>query len=129
MFKCFSHFFACLLLVLIPLQGIAAANMLVCNSMMQLASENKASAMPCHKHMVSMASEAKSTPTNHAMPCKTACKTVCATLCASLSAMTAIPSNINPASLLAATQSLALADQTYASITLPSLQRPPILLS
>ena len=35
MLKHFSQSFAYLLLVLIPLQGIAAANMLVCNSMMQ----------------------------------------------------------------------------------------------
>jgi hypothetical protein len=131
MLKRFSHFFACLLLVLIPLQGFAAANMGICNSMMQAQSSAPKSAnMPCHKHMVSMASEIKSQNTsNHAAPCKTACKTVCATLCASLAAITALPSDIKPATFLASSALISLPNQVYASITQPNLQRPPILLS
>jgi hypothetical protein len=123
MLKRFSHFFACVLLVLMPLQGIAAANMSICNSMMQ-SHENqpKQANLPCHEG-VSKSSESNSA--KHQSQCKAAC----ATLCANLSAMTALPSNIKPATLLAATQVLSLADQTYASINLPNLQRPPIFLS
>jgi hypothetical protein len=131
MLKRFSHFFACVLLVLIPLQGMAAANMSICNSMMQAQSITPKSAnMPCHKHMASMASEAKSQITsNNAMPCKTACKTVCATLCASLGVIAALPSDIKPAPFLASSALISLPNQAYASITQPNLQRPPILLS
>lgn len=124
MFKRFSHFFVCLLLVLMPLQGFAAANMSICNSMMQAqVNTQQAAKMPCH-----MASMVKDTQ-NSKSTCKSNCKTSCATLCSSLAAMTAIPSNIKPAALLAATPALSLHDQTYASITQPNLQRPPIFLS
>jgi hypothetical protein len=126
MLKRFSHFFACLLLVLMPLQGFAAANMSICNSMMQAQSITPKSVdMPCHKHMASMAGETK----NQQMPCKTACKTVCATLCASLGAMTALPSDIKPAVFLASSALVSLPNQVYASITQPKLQRPPIFVS
>jgi hypothetical protein len=128
MFIRFSRFFACLLLVLVPLQGFAAANMSVCNSMMQAQSiAPKSVNMPCHKHM---ASEAKSQEASkHTAPCKTACKTVCATLCASLGAITALPSDIKPAAFLVSSALISLPNQLYASITQPNLQRPPIVLS
>jgi hypothetical protein len=126
MLKRFSHFFACVLLVLMPLQGFAAANMSICNSMMQAQSSAPRSAgMPCHKHMAGMAGETKS----QQMPCKTACKTVCATLCASLGAITALPSDIKPAAFLASSALIGLPNQLYASITQPNPQRPPIVLS
>jgi hypothetical protein len=131
MLKRFSHFFACVLLVLMPLQGFAAANMSICNSMMQAqSSAPKSATMPCHKHMASMAGETKSQNTsNNTAPCKTACKTVCATLCASLGAITALPSDIKPAAFLASSALVSLPNQLYASITQPNLQRPPIVLS
>jgi hypothetical protein len=131
MLKRFSHFFACILLVLMPLQGFAAANMSVCNSMMQAQSiAPKSANMPCHKHMASTVSEAKSQQTaKHTAPCKAACKTFCATLCASLCAMTALPSDIKPAAFLASSALISLPDQAYASITQPNLQRPPIFVS
>jgi hypothetical protein len=120
MLKRFSHFFAYLLLVLVPLQGLAAANMLACNSLMQLA-PTQVQSMPCHEHMQK---DKENLPEQ-----KNTCKSVCAALCASLCAMTALPSNIKPASLLPASQSVVLADQLYASITQPNLQRPPIFVS
>lgn len=130
MFKRFTHYFACLLLVLLPLQGIAAANMSICNSIMQAQNQlqrnnQQAGAQqilvkPCHLHMAGM--------TNTQNFCKhnTACKSTCATLCASISGMTAIPSDIKPVSLVALTLVISLSEKNYASITQPNLQRPPI---
>jgi hypothetical protein len=129
MLRRFSHFFACLLLVLIPLQGIAAANMSICNSMMQTntkhasiiqtSTQQQAQTMPCHDDMNSkLHGNGKSTS-----------KTSCAALCASLCAMTALPSNIPVASFLASASVMHMPHQTYVSITQPSLQRPPIFFS
>ena len=72
MIKQLSHFMACVLLVLMPLQAVAAAKMLVCNSMLQnsmmhvsAASKQIATAdaniasMPCHQHTASQLSEPK----------------------------------------------------------------------
>ena len=130
MLKYFSQFFACLLLVLIPLQGIAAANMLVCNSMMQAQSHEQntqqVQAEPCHMHMAGMSKSTERLSEKHQSPC---CKTTCATLCASLNAMTALPSSIKPATFLASTGLISSPYQAYASITQPNLQRPPILLA
>jgi len=127
MLKRFTHFFACLLLVLMPLQGIAAANMSICNSMMQSHEQQNVKqlqAKPCHMHMVGMANIKQSS-------CKhnTVCKTACATLCASLSVMTEMPSDIKPAHFMLSTALLSTPYQAYASITQPNLQRPPILLA
>jgi hypothetical protein len=127
MLKRFSHYFACLLLVLIPLQGFAAANMSICNSMMQShSSEQQLQAKPCHMHMAGMS---KTTQNQNNCKHKDTCKTICATLCASLSVMATLPSNIKPASLQDTAKNITLLSQSYASITLPSPQRPPILLS
>ena len=110
-----------------PLQGIAAANMSICNSMMQSHVQQnieQLQAKPCHMHMASMANIKQSS-------CKhdTACKTACATLCASLSVMTEMPSDIKPAHFMLSTALLSTPYQAYASITQPNLQRPPILLA
>lgn len=131
MLKHFSQFFACLLLVLIPLQSIAAANMLVCNSMMQAQSSKQSNPQqvqvePCHMHMAGMSKSMASPSEKHQSPC---CKTTCATLCASLNAMTALPSSIKPATFLVSTDLISIPYQAYASITQPNLQRPPIFLA
>lgn len=131
MLKYFSEFFACLLLVLIPLQSIAAPNMVVCNSMMQAQSSEqsnpqRAQVKPCHMHMAGMSKSMASPSEKHQSPC---CKTTCATLCASLNAMTALPSSIKPATLLVSTALINILYQAYASITQPNLQRPPIFLA
>ena len=129
MIHSFSRFFACLLLVLIPLQGFAAANMSVCNSMMQLAIENKAdskvSMMPCHKnmHMASM------TKTQDSYKHKSACKTYCATLCASLSGMTALTQTALAMPILMMSVVSPAYSDTYSSHSPTSLQRPPNFLS
>lgn len=127
MLKRFSHFAAYLLLVLMPIQALATANMLVCNSMMQsnvakYAAENAnsaASEMPCHQHMTTnnkatqKADESKST---------SSCKTTCANLCA----LTAMPVQIQSNFALNATQVFDFNHQIYASIPQQNLQRPPI---
>ena len=131
MLKHFSQFFAYLLLVLIPLQGIAAANMLVCNSMMQaqsyeLNNSQQVQAEPCHMHMAGMSKSTANPLEKHQ---SLFCKTTCATLCASLNAMTALPSSIKPATFLVSAGLISIPYQAYASITQPNLQRPPILLA
>jgi hypothetical protein len=128
----FSHFFACLLLVLITLQGFAAANMSVCNSMMQAQSNAPKSAnMPCHManthknstHMASM------TKTQDSCKHNLACKTNCATLCASLSSVTALNQATPIMPVMAASQVIIAYNKTYTSYYPPSLQRPPNFLS
>jgi hypothetical protein len=133
MFKRFAHIFAYLLLVMMPLQSIAAANMLVCNSMMQStdakvsdigASNQQMETMPCHEHMAHMASSHTSNSKH-----KDACKSTCGTLCSTLCAMTALPNDINSALTTSSSSLITLVEQSYASITLPNTQRPPIFLS
>ena len=133
-----SHFFACLLVLLIPLQGFAAANMSICNSLMQAeanyAKQQEVQTTPCHEHMAGMTKTSGDLSNNHLSnkhsgKHKSVCKTNCVTLCSSLCAMTALPSNIKPATLQDTSKAMTLLSQSYASITLPSPQRPPILLS
>ena len=122
MLKHFSHFVAYLLLLLMPMQALATANMLVCNSMMQsnaakYAAENEsiaASEMPCHQH--------KATNNHHQSGSKSSCKTTCANLCA----LTAVPVQIQSNFALNATQVFDFNYQIYASIPQQNLQRPPI---
>lgn len=136
MLKRLTHFFACLLLLLMPLQGITAANMSICNSLMQAQdsspkltqSQSHMQNMPCHqsiasKHMASM------TKSPDSCKHKAACKTSCAALCANLSALNALPSDIKPTSLSATPTVLVAYSQIYVSITQASLQRPPIFFS
>jgi hypothetical protein len=130
MLKRFSHFFAYLLLVLMPLQALAAANMLVCNSIMQaqaakltkvtMAADDMAN-MPCHKHMASKFSGSKLEQN-----AKSTCKTYCASVCANLCALTALNTQFKPSFVKAYSQAIDFNHQVYASITQASLQRPPI---
>ena len=135
MIKRFSHLFAWLLLVLMPLQAFAAANMLVCNSMMQaqntiiqiatkvIAVDDMAN-MPCHK---TLASEAKHQDlSKEKTTCKMACKMYCATVCASSCALTAVSNQLKPSFVHPTTEAIDFNHQIYASITQASLQRPPI---
>lgn len=135
--------FAYVLLLLIPLQGIAAANMLVCNSVMQIQQLQQVSqtqqmhAMPCHAHLKSIAiyTQAKADTTalntyadhgkTHTSPCKSTCNTVCASLCA----ITALPTNAKAVMVSNASTRVSAMYFSYVSITLPSLQRPPIFLA
>lgn len=123
MFKRFSYFFAHLLLVLMPLQGVAAANMSICNSMMQSNTQQliqdvqSMQNMSCHEDMA-----VKQAPEKQ----QSFCKTICDSLCASLNAMTALPSNPPAATFLVSAQLVNFSHQSYASITQPNPQRPPI---
>ncbi len=124
MLKRFSNIAIYLLLVLMPLQSIAAANMLLCNSMMTMDKvSEKAQTMPCHEHMNSTASNDINLKHNGDV-----CKANCSH-CASLCAMAPLPSHLKSATLETSSQTFSLAHQAYASITLPNLQRPPIHLS
>lgn len=131
MLKRFSHSFACLLLVLIPLQGFAAANMSICNSMMQAQmSEHQSVNKPCHMKGMQMASMTKASDNcAHKNTGKSTCKTTCATLCASLSSMTALNQTAPTMPVLAASQAIAAHSESYTSYSPPNLQRPPIFLS
>ena len=133
MLKRCTHFFAYLLLVLMPLQGIAAANMSICNNMMQAQNHQQnqgqqnveqQQAKPCHMHMSGLSNDKQNNCKHH-----TACKTTCATLCANLSVMTEMASDVKPANFMVSTVLISSTNQAYASITQPNLQRPPILLA
>ncbi|MES2635972.1 MAG: hypothetical protein V4605_01510 [Pseudomonadota bacterium] len=122
MLKRFSHFIASILLVLMPMQALATANMLVCNSIMQSNAAKQSapvisSTMPCHQHMINPASESND---------KSSCKSICASICASLCALTAMPVLNQLSFALNLMQIFDVNHQNYASITQPSLQRPPI---
>lgn len=126
MLKPFTHFFACLLLVLVPLQALATANMLICNSMMQSVASKQlvkqiASQLPCHKHSSSLSVES----TKHSQSQKTLCKSNCATVCANLCALTAATNNIKPSFMLNNSQTYDFNQIIYVSITQVSPQRPP----
>ncbi|MBC7756603.1 MAG: hypothetical protein H7Z20_08200 [Bdellovibrio sp.] len=127
MSRYFSHFFAWILLLLIPLQGIAAANISICNSMMQAQmSEHQSINKPCHMANMHMASVTK---TQDSCKHNTACKTNCATLCASLCGMTALTQTIHSMLELIGSQAIVAHNETYTSHSPPNLQRPPILLA
>jgi len=132
MFKRFSYIFAYLLLALMPLQSIAAANMLVCNSMMQTHSNNQQQDMPCHEHMASTTAaddnhQAKTAHTTDTH--KATSKSTCGTLCSTLCAMTALAGNINTTVTANSSPLAGPTEQSYLSVTLPNTQRPPIFLS
>jgi len=133
MLKRFSNVAIYLLLILMPLQSMAAANMLICNSMMYMDKvSEKSQMMPCHEHMSSMVSnntnQKYDSDTANSKKYKDACKANCAH-CASMCAMVALPSHLKSATLEISAQTFSLAYQPYASIILPNLQRPPIRLS
>lgn len=120
MLKRCTHLFAYLLLVLLPLQALASANMLVCNSMMQLeAAKHTQSPMSCHEESLNNASERNHNP-------QTTHKSSCASVCASICALTAIPFSTHSTFALNASQVIEFNHLNYISITLPKLQRPPI---
>jgi hypothetical protein len=103
------------------MQALAAANMLVCNSMMQLETvQPTESTMSCHEATANNTSER-----NH-HPQKTTQKSSCASVCASLCALTAIPFSTHSTFALNSSQVIDFNHLHYVSITLPNLQRPPI---
>lgn len=126
MLKRYSHFFACLLLVLMPMQALATANMLVCNSMMQTnilkeSAKSASSEMSCHQ-----AKQNADVELDKKHNQKTSHQPSCMSVCANMCALTAIPVHIQSDFALHFTQVLDFNDQDYASITLSNPQRPPI---
>lgn len=131
MIKRFSHFCASLLLILMPLQALASANMLVCNSIMQAqamkvftqsaTAKQAAQQAPCHQHINNSVEQVKHQD-NH----QSSCNALCAATCASLSALSGLTNNIKFNFQPENMQLFDFNNQNYASITLPNLQRPPI---
>ena len=134
MFSRLTNFVCCLLLVLMPLQALATANMLICNSLMQSSdmqieaiqhhsevAQVSMKAMPCHQHMASKSA--------HKSQSKSSCKSLCANLCSNSCALTGVSGPINPSFNLKSTQVYIFNHQIYASIPQQNLQRPPILLA
>jgi hypothetical protein len=123
----FPQLIALILMLLISLQSVAVTRMSFCKNLLKANVEEKnVSSITCHQDAAGVFH------TQHnKQDCndKVACKIVCATLCSNLGAMTAIESNIYPLTFPSATLSIRILHQSYASITLPSLQRPPISLS
>lgn len=130
MLRTYLRKFAYLLLLLLPLQSVAAANMLVCNSLMQAsaaAASNQPDdlaehVMPCHNMAIDQA-EDQAPHTDHAT------KTNCSTLCSSFCAAAALVHSINIPLHFSAASRIAPVEHSYVSITLPAVQRPPIFLS
>lgn len=115
------------LLALLPLQGIAAANMLVCNSLMQQAAAQ--AEMPCHQEAGPADGAAQTHDQHVQQDTQPASHSSCGMLCNSLCGLTALPVTTfdffatSPAVMTAAPEA------DYHSITLPQLQRPPISLA
>lgn len=128
MIRYISKFFACLLLVLMPLQAIAASNMAVCNSMMQATKviEYSSADMPCHQHMENTTDVASG---KHKSNYKNVSKSHCAAMCASLAVATMPTDGVDPIEYFVSSSSISMPYQSYASITQPNLLRPPIFLS
>ena len=130
MLRQFSYLFAYILLALTPIQGLATANMLVCNSMMQINATNQSEtkqsvdSMPCHQHIADVSSSSNSNQSDnyHQSSCKSSCASVCANMCA----LTTMPAHTQNHFALNLSQVFDFNHQTYASITQPNLQRPPI---
>lgn len=134
MFKRTIRLCAYLLLAVLPLQGIAAANLLVCNSVMQVssttvstASETTHSAMPCHETS-NITQQNISTSDTHHSPAPM-CKSSCNAICASMSAFAPAQTQSAQAPHTKLPTNTQFVQSFYASITLASLQRPPITLS
>ena len=137
MLKRYSHFVAYLLLALLPMQALATANMLICNSMMQANIVSKSvvdesaeltSEMPCHKTTLNevMQNVVPDNAHDESHHQSSSHKSSCASVCANMCALTAMPANIHSTFALNFTQTFDFNHQSYASITLPNPQRPPI---
>ena len=126
--KSISKSFTYLLLVLIPLQAIAATNMAVCNKMMQATAANEyvSADMPCHKHMDNVVEAAQAQEKSNS---NTECESYCAAICASLNVISITNNMFNLSDYLVSTPIISKPDQAYTSIIQANLLRPPIFLS
>ena len=133
MLRRYRHIIAYLLLVFLPLQAFAAANMLVCHGMMQaknpmpaLEAQTKMqvevlddNVMPCHSHKASKHVQPH-------QPYQSACQSGCASACVSICAMVALTVNITAVTFFDVSLIPDIAYSNYVSITLPNPHRPPI---
>lgn len=123
MLRRFSYFIACFLLVLMPIQAFAAANMLVCNSMMKLNTlKTPINATACHEHVSDADDSATPSHAEDSAHQKPSCASACAHLCAlvAITIQTPLTFAFSPVQAFDANH------QDYTSVTLASLQRPPI---
>jgi len=127
MFKKLAHYFAYLLLVLLPLQSLAAANMLGCNNITQTKMQQQVHHMPCHEPMNTGISEHQDnkSKSHHSSNCQSSC----AALCASFASIAALPSPILDVSLFKSPTKPSFSLPLYLSANLANLQRPPIHFS
>lgn len=125
--KFFSKFIALVLLLIMPLHLLAASNIAVCNSMMQITvmTEHADVQMPCHEPMDSASEKMQD---QHPSKSNLVCESHCAAICASLGVTGFLRSDLLAANLSAKAPVLQMTLQHYTSITLSSLLRPPIFL-
>ncbi len=132
MLKRTNRLCAYVLLAVLPLQGIAAANLLVCNSVMQvtttaaIASTATQNVMPCHEPLSNMVNQHTSDNNHSSVPM---CKSTCNAICASMNAFASPQMQATQAPRAILQIATQFVQSFYASITLASLQRPPITLS
>jgi hypothetical protein len=120
MIRRYSQIFVYLLLVFLPIQALAHANMLACNRMMQASKMESAEAvMPCHQEALSMQSE-------HQDQTKSTNLSSCSSLCASMCALTTMPLSSQLTLSIETTQAIEYQHLSYTSVPLSSLHRPPI---
>ncbi len=122
MMKRFSHIAAYLLLVLMPLQALAAANLMLCNSLMQAGVTQPAQAakvMPCHQVASQISNAGQTGDESQSQVCKARCATMCASMHAlTMNIQTDLPKNLSTA--------IDAYPVSYTSIAQQRLQRPPI---
>jgi hypothetical protein len=120
--KSYIHWTVYVLLLLLPLQSIAAANMLVCNRFQQVnhTMDSAKATMPCHD---SVEDDSSSAPSQQQV------KNDCKMICSSLLTASAIPYALNLSLSANTVPRLISSEGTYLSVTLPRFQRPPIFAS
>jgi len=125
--KRFSLFIAWLLLVLMPLQVLAASNMSVCNSSRQIAAatEHADAEMPCHEEM-SDASEMMQDQIKS--PHNIVCESYCVAMCASLNVVSTLHNNLSLIDYSALSSVIRMPQKSYTSVVQSNLLRPPIFL-
>lgn len=117
-----------LLLLLLPLQSLAAASMLICNSFKQLndiihneSPRMATEEMPCH---ATMDGKQDTQPVH-----KKDTKNYCGIMCGSLLAASVTPGAFQLSVHLNKAPHVVSNAETYISVSLPKLQRPPIFLA
>lgn len=126
--KYISKFPAYLLLVLMPLQAIAAGNIAACKSMSNtaVASDITNVDVPCHQHIDNLPEHMHDQNESNT---KTVCELSCTIVCANFNVVSIIPSTIIPEHHRASSLMLTTCHQPYASVIQANLLRPPIFQS